>query len=89
MFFAALDIVQFGHAGLISMVERPSFVSVAPRYWLLTSIPYACALFDSLSVNSCCSSLLPPIRSMSSTNLRLLIFCPSMETKGSYVMSLS
>ena len=94
---------------LISKLELPSFVSVAPRYlkavissscWpfmltcaavftpqltitllfsLLTLMPYAQALFDSLSVGSCSSLLLPPIRSMSSANLKLLIVRPPME----------
>ena len=48
---------------------------------LLISMPYSRALFDNLSqsVSSCNSSLLPPIRSMSSANLRLEIIRPPME----------
>ena len=109
LFSYAMLAVAMASLILISAVERPSFVSVAPRYlkaitfsscWpfmlnctvvlspLLTMtllfsqliyMPYSRALFDNLSVSSCNSSLLPPIRSMSSTNLRLEIVRPPME----------
>ena len=94
----------------ISVEERPSLVSVEPRYlkastfynccpftWicahvlfplftitllflLLTSIPYAPDLVVSLSVRSCSSWLLPPIKSILSAKRRLLIVLPPMET---------
>ena len=109
LFSLAMLAVAMASLNLISAVERPSFVSVAPRYlkaittsscWpfmlicsavlsplltmtllfsLLISMPYSRALFDNLSVSSCNSSLFPPIRSMSSANLRLEIIRPSME----------
>ena len=109
LFSLAMLAVAMASLILISAVERPSFVSVAPRYlkaitssscWpfmlictvdlsplltmtllfsLLISMPYSRALFDNLSVSSCNSSLLPPIRSMSSANLGLEIIRPPME----------
>jgi len=53
---------------------------------VLTSIPYALALVTNLSVSSCSSLLLPPIKSMSSAKRRLQIGLPLMvmEVWGSW-----
>ena len=110
LFSLAMLAVAMASLILISAVERPFFLSVAPWYlkaitssscWrfmlvcavvlsplltmtllfsLLISMPYSRALFDNPSVSSCNSSLLPPIRSMSSANHRLEIIRLPMET---------
>ncbi|KAH3893382.1 hypothetical protein DPMN_017529 [Dreissena polymorpha] len=48
---------------------------------VVTYIPYAPALLDSVLVKSWCSLLVPSVRSMSSANYKLEIGLPPMEIK--------
>ena len=64
---------------LICTVVLSPLLTMTLIFSLLISMTYSRALFDNLSVSSRNASLLPPIRSMSSANLRLEIIRPPME----------